>query len=77
MEPYRPLVDRVVLTIVERDGAQVEMSKIVRVEIISALLGRHQVRNEERTLFDLLSRSAASCARVLTGEDRELDLWVP
>ena len=53
------------------------MSKIVRVEIISALLGRHQVRNEERTLFDLLSRSAASCARVLTGEDRELDLWVP
>ena len=77
MEPYRPLVDRVVLTIVERDGAQVEMSKVVRGEIISALLGRHQVRNEERTLFDLLSRSAASCARVLTGEDRELDLWVP
>jgi len=77
MEPYRPLVDRVVLTIFERDGAQVEMSKVVRGEIISALLGRHQVRNEERTLFDLLSRSAASCARVLTGEDRELDLWVP
>jgi CRISP-associated protein Cas1 len=77
MEPYRPLVDRVVLTIVERDGAQVEMSKVVRGEIISALLGRHQVRNEERALFDLLSRSAASCARVLTGEDRELDLWVP
>jgi CRISPR-associated protein Cas1 len=77
MEPYRPLVDRVVFGIVERDGPQVEMSKSIRGELVSALLGRHAVRGEQRTLFDLVARSATSCARVLTGEDRDLDLWVP
>lgn len=77
MEPYRPLVDRAVSTIIGRDGPQVEMDKSIRSELIGALLGRHAVRGESRTLFDLLSRSASSCARVLTGEERDLDLWVP
>lgn len=77
MEPYRPLVDRAVMTIVTRDGAQVEMAKTIRGELIASLLGRHEVRGESRTLFDLLSRSASSCARVFTGEERDLDLWVP
>ncbi len=77
MEPYRPLVDRAVLNVVAREGGDGEMSREVRAEIVSALLGRHAARGEERTLFDLLSRSAVSCARVLTGEERDLELWVP
>ncbi len=77
MEPYRPLVDRVVVDIMLRAGPHVEMSQPIRGELISALLDRHSVRGENRTLFDLLTRSASSCARVLTGEERDLDLWVP
>ena len=77
MEPYRPLVDRVAFAVTARDGAQVEPSKHVRGEMVSALLGRHQVRNESRTLFDLLAKSASSYAKVLAGEERDLDLWVP
>jgi CRISPR-associated protein Cas1 len=76
MEPYRPMVDRVVLRVVQRDGPQVELNKTVRAEVVSALLGRVSVRGSQRTLFDALSRSAASLARVLTGEDRDLELWV-
>jgi CRISPR-associated protein Cas1 len=77
MEPYRPIVDRVVLQIVGRDGAQAELTRELRAEIIGALLGRHRVRETDRTLFDALSRSASSLARVLTGEDRDIELWVP
>jgi len=77
MEPYRPIVDRAVVRITERDGPQVELSREIRSELIGALLGKHRVRESERTLFDILSRSAASLARVLTGEDREIELWVP
>lgn len=76
MEPYRPMVDRVVLRVTQRDGPQVELSKAIRAEVVSALLGRLSVRGSQRTLFDALSRSAASLARVLTGEDRDLELWV-
>ena len=76
MEPYRPMVDRVVLRVTQRDGPQVELGKAVRAEVVSALLGKVSVRGSQRTLFDALSRSAASLARVLTGEDRDLELWV-
>ncbi len=77
MEPYRALVDRVTHQIVMRDGAQVELGREVRAALIGAILGRHRSHGTERTLFDLLSRSAASLARVMTGEDRDLELWVP
>ena len=76
MEPYRPMVDRVVLRVTQRDGPQVELGKAVRAEVVSALLGKVSVRGSQRTLFDALSRSAASLARVFTGEDRDLELWV-
>ncbi len=77
MEPYRPLVDQAVVALMEREGPRVEMTRAIRGGIVTALLGRYTVREEERTLFDLLARSAASCARVLAGEDRDLELWVP
>jgi CRISPR-associated protein Cas1 len=76
MEPYRPMVDRVVHRVTARDGPQVELGKAIRSEVITALLGRVSVRGSQRTLFDALARSAASLARVLTGEDRDLELWV-
>jgi CRISPR-associated protein Cas1 len=76
MEPYRPMVDRVVHRIAAREGPQVELGKAIRAEIVSSLLGRLSVKGSQRTLFDALSRSAASLARVLAGDDRELELWV-
>lgn len=77
MEPYRPIVDRAVHALASREGNAVEMTKAVRGELIASLLGRFVVRGESRTLFDLIARSASSLARVLTGETRELELWVP
>jgi CRISPR-associated protein Cas1 len=77
MEPYRPLVDRSVYLITARDGPQVELTRPVRAELIASLLGRHRARETERTLFDLLAKSASSLAKVLTGDERDLELWVP
>lgn len=77
MEPYRPLVDRIVETITQRDGAQVELSRPLRAELVNALLGRFRVNETDRTLFDLLARTSASVARVLAGEERDVQLWVP
>ena len=77
MEPYRPLVDRVVHRVTVRDGAQAELDQGIRAELVGSILGRYRSHGTERTLFDLLARSASSLARVMTGDDRDLELWVP
>lgn len=70
MEPFRPMVDRVVAT--ESTGP---LDKEAKQQLIEAVAARYMVEEENRTLFDILTRTAQSLARVVMGEgDR---LWAP
>jgi CRISPR-associated protein Cas1 len=74
MEPFRPIVDAVVATIVRERGMAAPLSHESKTDILSALLGRFDANGERRTLFDWLSSSAASLARIYLGSHESLDL---
>jgi CRISPR-associated protein Cas1 len=70
MEPFRPVVDRVVANAEARtlDGE-------AKRELIGAVTARYIVEDESRTLFDILTRIAQSLASVVMGWSSEL--WLP
>jgi len=72
MEPYRPIVDRAVVLVVDAYGPQVELNREVKGMIVGALMTRFDVDGEARTLWDILFRMAASLAQVYAGERKEL-----
>jgi CRISPR-associated protein Cas1 len=70
MEPFRPLVD----LIVHAEKKPV-LSPEMKQKLISELLSRYVVEDEERTLPDILVRLAQSLAAVVMGERQKL--WLP
>jgi len=68
MEPYRPLVDRAVVGIAQDAEAIPEFDSSLRAELLAALTGTVLIAGEQRTLFDALTRTAASLAQIVTGE---------
>jgi CRISPR-associated protein Cas1 len=74
MEPYRPLVDRVVARLGEERGSQLPLDKDAKHAILEALLGRFTAENEARTLFDWASRAASSLAAVIEGRNTRLEI---
>ena len=72
MEPYRPLVDRAVFEWVKATGQVYPVDKHAKNALLLALTERIEQEGESRTLFDLLSRSAASLAAVFMGERKDL-----
>jgi len=76
MEPFRPVVDRAVVHIVYSRGKEAPMDKETKAALIGAVTGRYRLDGESRTLFDILSRTAASLAKIFTGEGKELALPV-
>jgi len=74
MEPFRPIVDRAVAFYCEGYGARAELDKRAKAMLIGALMQRFDVRGEQRTLFDIAQRTAATLAAVYAGERRTLAL---
>ncbi len=74
MEPFRPIVDKAVAKLVGEKGIGAPMDKETKAFIIGALTGRFILEGESRTLFDIVSRTAASLAQVFEGETNELVL---
>lgn len=73
MEPYRPVVDKAVFEIVQRDGKDAPLDKNTKNTLVRALSGgRFQLDGEMRTLFDLSARTATSLAGVYAGERKSL-----
>jgi CRISPR-associated protein Cas1 len=67
MEPYRPAVDRAVAEMASgrREGLTPEAKRA----LIAAVTGRYAVEGEQRTLFDMLTRTAQGlAAAVLSGD---------
>lgn len=74
MEPFRPLVDRIVYAFVKEHGVPAELTPTVKRELLTPLTGRVMLDGEQRTLFDVLGTVAASLAEVFMGNARRLTL---
>jgi len=72
MEPFRPIVDRVVAGLRDARGPDAQLDKESKKGILESLLGRFSWENESRTLFDWVGRSAASLAAAVESGEREI-----
>ena len=62
MEPFRPIVDRIVFEVTTSRRDEYLDDKTIRRKIIACLSDRYSFEHESRTLFDLASRLASSLA---------------
>lgn len=74
MEPFRPIVDRVVAEISERSESGPELDRETKRAILEALLARFAADGESRTLFDWTSRTAQSLASAIESGDKKLEI---
>lgn len=85
MEPYRPLVDRVVARLCRQSlgstpnavipaQAEIQLDQNSKKAILEGLLVRYSAEGESRTLFDWVSRSASSLVAVIEGREEQLSL---
>ncbi|MCX7766898.1 MAG: type II CRISPR-associated endonuclease Cas1 [Candidatus Sumerlaeia bacterium] len=75
MEPFRPLVDKAVLEIFKRWGAEVQLIKPVKRELIEALLTPINWGGEQRSLFDVASRICSELVAVFSGNASSLTFY--
>ena len=74
MEPFRPVVDFAVWTMVHKGGGPEELSQEGKRKLLSSLTRVYRYKaNESRTLFDMTSRTASSLARVICSKSVKLD----
>ena len=74
MEPFRPIVDRAALHYASAHGPDAPLDKACKAWLIGSLMQRFEMDGEQRNLFDIASRLAASLAAIYEGERRELAL---
>lgn len=72
MEPFRPLVDRTVVTYCDCAGADTPLDKAAKMALVGTLMGRFTASGEERTLFDIAGRVAADLVGAFSGKRRSL-----
>lgn len=73
MEPFRPVVDHAVARHVWENGPEAPLDKAAKTAVLSALMhGRFTLESEERSLFDIATRTTVSLARVFMGEEKQL-----
>ena len=77
MEPFRPVVDRAVVALVDRVGPSAALDSGAKATLIGAITGRYEVGGERRSLFDLASRASSALAGVYLGQRKTLSLAVP
>lgn len=74
VEPFRPLVDRAVWEWVQDHDPAEPLDREARAWLLRPILRRYVFDGEERSLFDLISRTASSLARAFLGEERKLKI---
>ena len=72
MEPYRSLVDYAVLRIAPLHSTIGELDSQTKKNLIDIVIRRRPYRNESRTLFDHVERTALSMARAVMGKTDRL-----
>ncbi|MFH0937841.1 MAG: type II CRISPR-associated endonuclease Cas1 [Planctomycetota bacterium] len=74
MEPFRPLVDNVVVQYIRQHGSNAPLDKAAKAALLAPITARYTADGESRTLFDLLARVASSLTDVYMEEGKELYL---
>lgn len=74
MEPFRPLVDRVVVTLNDRLGPKLPLDRDIKRALLFNLLERYEFEDETRSLFDWVQQTASSLASVICEESEQLYL---
>lgn len=72
MEPYRPLVDYAVVQFIKDKDDFIELNKEAKQYLIQSLLKKYKLKDEERTLFDVISRTAVSLCHMFEGKNQNL-----
>lgn len=72
MEPYRPVVDAVVVEHVAAYGRDAPLNRAGKQAILAAVLGLYRSGGEARTLFDWVARTATSLVRAFQGGEPRL-----
>lgn len=72
MEPFRPVVDRVVVEMERVRGPDLELDREAKSTLIQGLMAKQESNGESRTLFDFAERLASSLAAALMGSGSEL-----
>ncbi len=73
MEPYRPLVDAAVVTVVGSRGQDAPLDRAVKQTLLETILARYRADGEVRTLFDIAATTAVSLAKVYLKESDRLE----
>lgn len=73
MEPFRPLVDKVVVEIVRKHGTDASLDAAMKQRLIQPLMGTFW-HDGERTLFDLVGRLCASLGAAFEGKGKRLPI---
>jgi CRISPR-associated protein Cas1 len=74
MEPFRPLVDRAVAKWIQQHDAKEPLDREAKQFLLENVVRRFVVEGEERTLFDIVGRVAASLVRAVMGESKQLEI---
>lgn len=74
MEPFRPLVDRRVSQWIDKEDAEGPFDSKTKSWMIGATTSRYLLDREERSLFDIVLRTANSLARCITGDVRDAEI---
>lgn len=74
MEPFRPLIDRRVYQWIANEDAEGPFDSKAKSWMIAATTSRYRIDREERSLFDILLRTANSIAKCVTGESRDPEI---
>jgi CRISP-associated protein Cas1 len=74
MEPFRPLIDRRVSQWIADHNPADPLDTTAKSWLIGATTSRYVFEREERSLFDILLRTANSLAKCVTGESREITI---
>jgi CRISPR-associated protein Cas1 len=74
MEPFRPLVDRAVVSWIRENDANAPLDPKAKAYLIGAIYARYEFEKEERTLFDVFARTASQLAQVIAGKEEQFTL---
>lgn len=77
IEPFRPIIDRVVVELVAEGLRHDEMDKHIKARLIQPVMDRYPLDGEQRTLFDILGRVAASLATAFEAGSPKARLNLP
>ncbi len=74
MEPFRPLIDRRVAQWIQEHDPAGPLDPPAKNWLIGAVTARYIFEREERSLFDILLRTANSLAKCMTGEASKITI---